>query len=87
MESHCVNTGPQFPAPGPGLLGFGQSVLAPGLPQFLFTVMDKVEVPADLSPGTYVLSFRWDCEQTPQIWSGCSSINIKTKQPYISNYL
>ena len=25
-------------------------------------------------PGEYVLSFRWDCEQTPQIWAGCSDI-------------
>ena len=67
VEPHCLKTGPQFPPPGPGLLGFGQSVLVLGLPQFLFTIMDRVEVPADLSPGDYVLSFRWDCEQTPQV--------------------
>ena len=35
----------------------------------------EVEVP-DLPPGEYVLSFRWDCEQTSQIWNACSNIRI-----------
>jgi len=26
------------------------------------------KVPLDLTPGQYVLSFRWDCEQTPQVF-------------------
>ena len=38
--------------------------------------MDEVEVPADLEEGDYVLSFRWDCEATPQIWNSCSNIKI-----------
>ena len=37
--------------------------------------MDKVEVPKDLETGDYVLSFRWDCEQTPQIWNTCADVN------------
>jgi len=37
---------------------------------------DKVEVPADIEPGQYVLSFRWDCQKSPQIWSSCANINI-----------
>lgn len=71
----CPKNGPQFPPPAPGLLGYGESYLAPGLPQFLFSIMDYLEVP-DIEPGEYVLSFRWDCEQTPQIWNGCSDITI-----------
>ena len=74
-EPHCVKSGPQFPEPAPGLLGYGESYLAPGLPQFLFSIMDEVEVP-DVTPGQYVLSFRWDCEQTSQVWAGCSNIRI-----------
>ena len=35
----------------PGLYGFGTNAAFPGFPLFLFTVMDKVEVPANLSPG------------------------------------
>ena len=37
---------------------------------------DLVEVPEDLEPGEYVLSFRWDCQQSPQVWNSCSSIQI-----------
>ena len=48
----------------------------PGFPTFLFSVMDEVEIPEDLSPGDYVLSFRWDCEQTPQIWNACANVEI-----------
>jgi len=66
----------QFPEPAPGLSGFGESVTEEGKPLFLFNIVDKVQVPNDLTPGDYVLSFRWDCEQTPQIWSACSSIHI-----------
>ena len=59
-----------------GLCGFGTNILEPENPLFRFTVMDEVEVPAELAPGDYVLSFRWDCEQTPQIWTTCANINI-----------
>merc|ERR1711879_1144665 len=38
---------------------------------------DLVEVPEDLEPGEYVLSFRWDTLHTPQVWNGCANINIK----------
>jgi hypothetical protein len=42
---------------------------------FPFNVLDKVLVP-DVPPGEYVVSFRWDCEQTPQIWQQCSDVTI-----------
>merc|ERR1719445_1954062 len=29
---------------------------------------DLVDVPETLAPGEYVLSFRWDCQRTPQVW-------------------
>lgn len=35
---------------------------------------DNVQVP--MYPGTYVLQFRWDCEQTSQIWAHCADITI-----------
>ena len=37
---------------------------------------DLVVVPEDLEPGQYVLSWRWDSYNTPQIWSSCANINI-----------
>ena len=40
-------------------------------------VEDTVVIPADISPGEYVLGFRWDCEETTQIWQSCSDITIE----------
>jgi len=37
---------------------------------------DLVEVPETLEPGDYVLSFRWDCLESPQIWNACANIEI-----------
>lgn len=37
---------------------------------------DLVQVPQDLKPGVYVLSHRWDCERTPQVWNSCATIHI-----------
>jgi len=37
---------------------------------------DLVAVPEDLEPGQYVLSYRWDCENTPQVWNSCANINV-----------
>ena len=39
-------------------------------------VIDYVEVPSYLDHGRYVLSFRWDCQQSPQIWKVCANIDI-----------
>lgn len=45
--------------------------------KYNFNIVDELLVPAGLVPGEYVLSFRWDCEGSPQIWSGCSDIVIE----------
>ena len=37
---------------------------------------DLVEVPMKFPPGDYVLSFRWDCLESPQIWNACANIRI-----------
>jgi len=38
---------------------------------------DLVEVPTTLAPGDYVLSFRYDCLESPQIWNACANIKIE----------
>ena len=38
---------------------------------------DLLEVPEDLEAGDYVLSFRWDCEKTPQVWNSCANIRVE----------
>lgn len=42
---------------------------------FQFNVVDKLIVP-NVPVGHYTLSFRWDCEQTAQIWATCADIEI-----------
>jgi len=39
-------------------------------------IFDKVALPADLKPGRYVLGWRWDCEESNQIWQSCSDVTI-----------
>ena len=39
-------------------------------------IVDKVEIPGSLAPGFYVFGWRWDCEESNQIWSSCSDITI-----------
>lgn len=65
-------TGTQFPVPAVAgaedLYGYGD---VPSV-----TIVDKLTVPATLPKGDYVLSWRWDCEQTPQIWNTCADIVV-----------
>eukprot|EP01065_Artemidia_motanka_P046011 TRINITY_DN6869_c0_g2_i1.p1 TRINITY_DN6869_c0_g2~~TRINITY_DN6869_c0_g2_i1.p1 ORF type:complete len:491 (+),score=178.34 TRINITY_DN6869_c0_g2_i1:64-1536(+) len=55
----------------------------PGQPQLFgrgpynVSVKDLVQVPADLPPGQYVLSWRWDAEQTKQVWAHCSDVVVE----------
>lgn len=70
--SDCPN-GTQFPPPQPSLYGFGGNIRQTVKP-FQFSIIDKLVIPKTLEPGNYVLSFRWDCEQTPQVWNTCASI-------------
>jgi hypothetical protein len=44
------------------------------LPQL--EIVDKVIIPAGLAPGKYVLGWRWDCEESTQIWTSCSDVTI-----------
>jgi hypothetical protein len=40
------------------------------------SIVDHVVLPADLEPGAYVLGFRWDCEQSAQVWSSCADVAV-----------
>ena len=37
---------------------------------------DFVMIPESLEPGRYVLSFRWDSQNTPQVWNSCANVEI-----------
>ena len=43
-------------------------------------LVDRVKIPAWLPAGDYVLSWRWDCEETAQIWTNCADVTIKVGQ-------
>jgi len=69
--------GYQFPPPIAGVTeGQGANYLYKPSCFFGFNIMDEVVVPDDIEVGDYVLSFRWDCEQTPQVWNACSTIKV-----------
>lgn len=40
------------------------------------TIVDRVVIPEGTPPGEYVVGFRWDCEETAQIWSSCADVTI-----------
>lgn len=54
-----------------------EGVLGHGIHNFLkIVIVDLVQMPADLPAGKYVLSHRWDCEQTMQVWSSCTDFSL-----------
>eukprot|EP01102_Stenamoeba_stenopodia_P003625 TRINITY_DN1379_c0_g1_i1.p1 TRINITY_DN1379_c0_g1~~TRINITY_DN1379_c0_g1_i1.p1 ORF type:complete len:402 (-),score=53.72 TRINITY_DN1379_c0_g1_i1:32-1237(-) len=68
----------QFPELLPGLSGFVTNWTFPELSVDAYSIVDLVTVPSDLPEGDYILSWRWDCEQSPQIWQNCADIYIKS---------
>merc|ERR1712046_209020 len=43
------------------------------------TIIDRIQIPEGLAAGEYVLGWRWDCEQSQQVWASCSDITIVRK--------
>lgn len=39
-------------------------------------IVDLLQIPIDIPPGDYVLQWRWDCEETAQIWASCADVTI-----------
>jgi len=39
-------------------------------------LIDTVRIPHDLPAGKWVLGFRWDCEETTQVWASCADVTI-----------
>merc|ERR1711998_723263 len=54
-------------SPPLGLIGHGP---------FSWNIIDEYTLPADLPNGDYALSWRWDCEESPQIWANCADITV-----------
>ena len=67
--------GYQFPPPAPGVFGYGQCLLN-GTYTMPFSIVDQLHVPLNIAEGHYVLSFRYDAEQTPQVWNTCANVKL-----------
>lgn len=39
-------------------------------------IVDQVRIPQDLAAGKYVLQWRWDCEESDQVWLSCSDVTV-----------
>ena len=39
-------------------------------------IIDYVKIPDRLPRGRYVLGWRWDCEESNQVWNSCSDVAI-----------
>jgi len=77
FKDDCGADGTEYPAPLPGLQGFGYvNSTKQGDLYHDFSIVDTVVVPKDVAPGAYLVSWRWDCEQTTQIWQNCADIVI-----------
>ena len=76
---------PQFPPPtgcNETCWGYQPSATDPATRTVeMPAIVDKLLIPKDLAPGKYVISLRWDCEQTPQIWSSCGDVVILGAPP------
>lgn len=84
----CIESASQYPIHGsptpdcphgtmfePGFDEFTQGFLRPGNSgKNRYSVMDDVHVPNKV--GTFLLSWRWDCEEADQVWTSCADIEI-----------
>ena len=75
----------QFPEPLPGISSYigtfmvnehANPVTATGVEGLPYSIVDKVVIPSNIEAGDYLLSWRWDAEQSPQIWQNCADISI-----------
>jgi len=81
LDYNC-HLGPLFSPPAPDAYGFwgvhNQGDVHEGWGRVhSLSVVDTLKVP-DVTPGEYVLQFRYDGEQTPQVWNSCSDVRVRS---------
>ena len=42
-----------------------------------YFIIDRLQVPHGLASGNYVLSWRWDTEELPQVWTNCADVQLQ----------
>ena len=77
----CAESYPEYFPSGFAYVGADPDIFPNPMPQVeqyhSYVIEDELVVPANIQPGEYVLGWRWDCEQTSQVWSSCSDITIE----------
>jgi hypothetical protein len=77
QKSTFCPTGVQYPTMWDGGEGAPPYMAGTGMTAgFNFVMEDQVQVPAAISAGDYQISWRWDCEETPQVWNSCADLTI-----------
>lgn len=75
----------QFPEPLPGISSYigpfmvdfhASPITSTGFEGLPYSIVDKVIIPSNIEAGDYLLSWRWDAEQSPQIWQNCADVRI-----------
>jgi hypothetical protein len=66
--SEPCDTGTQFPVPCPKC--YGQAPFGNRQARNMWAIVDELQVPN--ITGNFVLRWRWDTEQVPQIWTHCA---------------
>jgi hypothetical protein len=67
---HCPDPSKtQYPEVVPTISGYGKY-------SWPWSIQDTVRVPSDLASGEYLLSWRWDCEESTQVWQNCADIRV-----------
>ena len=73
QNTEC-SSGVQFEPPGQGIYGYWVNNHKDYLSQI--SIVDRLKVPK--VSGDFILQWRLDCEQTPQIWNSCADITISS---------
>eukprot|EP01051_Picozoa_sp_SAG22_P020501 SAG22_NODE_4165_length_1362_cov_1.596991_1_plen_169_part_00 len=45
-------------------------------PMLEVNIVDRVIVPGAIEPGHYLVSWRWDAEQSNQVWQNCGDVDV-----------
>jgi hypothetical protein len=68
--------GLEFEAPCVDDLSGPTHGLCSGERPFHISLVDGLRIPSDLPAGEYVLGWRWDVEETAQVWASCADVSI-----------
>jgi len=73
-QSGVCPDGTEFYPAVSGHSGFGKNI-----PEW--SMMDRVVIPEGLEEGEYLLGWRWDCEESTQVWQNCADLVLTKDAP------